>query len=524
MGKLERPIKANSEMGSPPNPQVSSAKGNAEDPETVQLTGEIPMEGGVSKGSCRSVLYAPFDWFMMLARELHWSFVYGVIVIYGISQGLGWSIWRVASEYYWKDVQLKQPSQAQVYQGITSIPWIVKPLWGLLTDVLPMGGYRRRPYLIFSGLLGIVSLLVLSLHKQLHVFFALVAMTVGSAGVAIADVTIDACVAQNSISHPLLAADMQSLCGLSSSIGSLVGFSISGLLVHAIGSQGVLGLLSIPSALVCTVGMLIKEEPMPNFVYKEVCHNLVQANKTMWTTLKCPAVWRPCLYMYISLALSVNIQEGMFFWYTDTKSGPSFSQGKIGFMYAVGAIGSLLGVLLYQNILKDHPFRGLLLWSQLLSGLSGMLDLMLVLRWNLKFGMPDFFFVVIDETVSQLISRLKWMPLLVLSSKLCPPGIEGTFFALLMSIDNFGSLTSSWAGGLLLHMLSVTRTDFANLGAAILIRNIMRLLPLAILFLVPESDHSSIILPPDMLMENESKDRPDTEVEDVELVSLVDRR
>jgi len=80
-------------------------------------------------------------------------------------------------------------------------------------------------------------MLTLSLHKRLHVFFALLAMTAGSTGVAIADVTIDACVAQNSISHPALAADMQSLCGLSSSIGSLVGFSISGLLVHAIGSQ-----------------------------------------------------------------------------------------------------------------------------------------------------------------------------------------------------------------------------------------------------------------------------------------------
>lgn len=48
--------------------------------------------------------------------------------------------------------------------------------------------------------------------------------------------------------------------------------------------------------------------------------------------------------------------------------------------------------------------------------------------------------------------QLKWMPLLVLSSKLCPPGIEGTFFALLMSIYNDGVLSSSWASGFLLHI------------------------------------------------------------------------
>jgi hypothetical protein len=46
----------------------------------------------------------------------------------------------------------------------------------------------------------------------------------------------------------------------------------------------------------------------------------------MLTTLKCPEVWRPCVYMYMSLALSVDIQEGMFYWYTDRKSGLSFHE------------------------------------------------------------------------------------------------------------------------------------------------------------------------------------------------------
>lgn len=82
-----------------------------------------------------------------------------------------------------------------------------------------------------------VSMLMLSLHEKLHIVLAVLALTAGSAGVAIADVTIDACVAQNSISHPSLASDMQSLCSLSASIGALVGFSISGIFVHLIGPK-----------------------------------------------------------------------------------------------------------------------------------------------------------------------------------------------------------------------------------------------------------------------------------------------
>jgi hypothetical protein len=94
---------------------------------------------------------SPVAWFRMLVRELHWSFVLGVVATYGISQGLGGGITRVASDYYWKDVQKVQPSAAQVYHGVTSIPWMVKPLWGLLTDVLPVAGYRRRPYFVLAG-------------------------------------------------------------------------------------------------------------------------------------------------------------------------------------------------------------------------------------------------------------------------------------------------------------------------------------------------------------------------------------
>ncbi|PNX78744.1 putative folate-biopterin transporter 2-like protein [Trifolium pratense] len=88
----------------------------------------------------------------MLSREMHWSFVFGVVVVYGISQGVGGALAGVGTKYYMKDVQKVQPSEAQVYAGITSIPWIVKPLWGLLTDVLPIFGYRRRPYFIFAEL------------------------------------------------------------------------------------------------------------------------------------------------------------------------------------------------------------------------------------------------------------------------------------------------------------------------------------------------------------------------------------
>ena len=50
------------------------------------------------------------------------------------------------------------------------------------------------------------------------------------------------------------------------------------------------------------------------------------AIRDMYRTIRCPQVWKPSLYMYLSLALSISTHEGQFYWYTDPKAGPAFSQ------------------------------------------------------------------------------------------------------------------------------------------------------------------------------------------------------
>lgn len=226
-------------------------------------------------------------------------------------------------------------------------------------------------------------MLLISWHEKLHLGWAILSLTAGSAGVAIADVTIDACVAQNSIKHHSLAADMQSLCALSSSIGALLGFFISGIFVHLIGPKVIfvssdLNLLLLHILLIwkyhCIlfsivlffdlVGCLwLVDDPCwtcifswnsawwasyawlslqtgniyllfywflfssrSNISWTQVDQKFLDAGKAMWTTLKCPYVWKPCVYMYLSISLCLDIHEGMFYWYTDSKGGPSLSQ------------------------------------------------------------------------------------------------------------------------------------------------------------------------------------------------------
>lgn len=192
---------------------------------------------GSGKSIFLSAVLEPFQWLRMLSCRLNPSFVLGVVLVYGLSQGFSGSFFMVVSDYYWKDVQKVQPSTVQLFVGLYYIPWLMKPIWGLLTDVFPVKRYRRRPYFVVAGVVGGVSALAVAAGGRLPVVAALTCLIGIATGVAIADVTIDACIARNSIEIRSLAADMQSLCGFCSSVGALLGYSTSGFLVLKLGPQ-----------------------------------------------------------------------------------------------------------------------------------------------------------------------------------------------------------------------------------------------------------------------------------------------
>jgi hypothetical protein len=85
------------------------------------------------------------------------------------------------------------------------------------------------------------------------------------------------------------------------------------------------------------------------------------------------------------------------------------------------------------------------------------------------------------------------MPVLVLCAKLCPQGIEGTLFALLMSISNFSISVSEFWGALICSWLSIKKDAYENLWLAVLIRSCLKIIPIFFLFLIPTSDPQEII-------------------------------
>ena len=85
---------------------------------------------------------------------------YAVMTVYFVQGVLGLA--SLARTYFLKDQLGLSPGEATALMGITTLPWVIKPVYGFLTDGLPIFGYRRKPYLILAGALGSSSWLALA--------------------------------------------------------------------------------------------------------------------------------------------------------------------------------------------------------------------------------------------------------------------------------------------------------------------------------------------------------------------------
>ena len=54
----------------------------------------------------------------------------------------------LAINYLMKDILMFSPAKATLTNSISYIPWMVKPIFGLISDSCPIFGYKRKPYLL----------------------------------------------------------------------------------------------------------------------------------------------------------------------------------------------------------------------------------------------------------------------------------------------------------------------------------------------------------------------------------------
>ncbi|ACK68914.1 folate/biopterin transporter [Gloeothece citriformis PCC 7424] len=410
--------------------------------------------------------------------------LFAILSVYFVQGILGLA--RLAISFFLKDELALNPAQMGALIGVAALPWVIKPAFGFLSDGLPIFGYRRRPYLVLSGILGTLSWLALATFVD-TAWEATGVILITSLSVAISDVIADSVVVERAREESLgKAGSLQSLTWGVSAVGGLITAYLSGWLLEHFSNRQVFGITALFPLIVTGVAWLIVEEKLKPDSPETQEEKLTpkQQIKQLWGAVTQKVILFPTLFLFLWQA--TPSADSAFFFFTTNELG--FEPEFLGRVRLVTSLASLVGIWIYQRYLKTVSFRLIFGWGIVISSALGMTTLLLVTHANRALGIDDHWFSMGDSLILTVIGQIAFMPVLVLCARLCPSGIEATLFALLMSIWNLSGLLSHEIGALLTHLLGVTETNFENLWLLVLITNLSTLLPLPFINWLPADD------------------------------------
>lgn len=202
------------------------------------------------------------------------------------------------------------------------------------------------------------------------------------------------------------------------------------------------------------------------------------------------------LFLFLNNAMYVPISGALDYFFTADNQcvpdGPNFSTAfYVSTANALTQFAYLLGAILFQLCFSRGSFRTVIIITNLVKSFSSLADIILASRLNRRVNIPDWaLFIFGDAVFYHVAYRFELIPLIVLTSKVCPPGFEASVYALLVSFQNYGGGLGQSIGFALMSGLNIQTVypcDFSNLTALVIIaRLVLPLLSIPLVFyLIP---------------------------------------
>lgn len=336
-----------------------------------------------------------------------------------------------------KDVLRLTPSQSAAFTLVMTLPFLVKPLLGLLTDAVPLLRRRRLPYIVLAAgaaSAGWAALALLGEYRYAPTLFLLTAVNVG---IAFADTLCDGVMVE--CGKPEDKTGRFQAVQIGTLYASLLAAGLGGgwLAEHA-SYKAVFGLTALFPLLILLSALGLREAPAPA--------PAEQARKT-WASLSglvgSRAFWACCALIFL-FSFNPFLGTPMFYF----QSGPlAFTKLTIGALTSVSGLFGVLGAAVFGRF---HNTGGSFF------GRSARFDTPTLVRASLLAGaavaLAHLFYrgVVSAYLLTALYGTLgvfMRLALMDLVARMSPEHGEATAFALFMAVFNLAALASNTFGG-----------------------------------------------------------------------------
>jgi hypothetical protein len=185
-----------------------------------------------------------------------------------------------------------------------------------------------------------------------------------------------------------------------------------------------------------------------------------------------------------------GVGQGYSYWAIDRLG---FDQKFLGLLAQVGAILSLLGLLMFRKTIVKRPVSFTLLWVMIAGTILYLPTIGLFYGLHEWLGISARALAFIDTTISAPLGQLTMVPMLVLIAKTAPPGAEATMFAVMASLMNLALSASELFTRYLNDLFRVTQQDYSNLGPLMITVSLLGLLPLLALPLLWNEERADAV-------------------------------
>jgi MFS family permease len=357
-----------------------------------------------------------------------------VYVVEGIGQTGG--LIAQPLNYYLKQTFGWTPVQVSAYLTILNLPWIIKPVYGIVSDFLPLFGYRRKAYFVIANAAGAGAYCwVTQITAPSELVFVLL---LTAYAMAISSTLCGAILVENG--QRLGASDaFVNQQWLWFNIAALASGFIGGQLVERLSPSAALhaaaAIIAVAPLAVVFAGWFLISEPRSRI-------DLAEMKKTFASLLAVftlRELWFVGVFLFLYY-LSPGLGTPLYYHMTDELK---FSQEYIGILGSISSAGWIAGALLYRRFLKGITAKKLLNLSILFGTLTTAAFLLL---WDEATAAVINFF-------SGFAGMIAFVATLTLAADYCPQRAEGFAFAALMSITNFSGALSDNIGSFLYEHL-----------------------------------------------------------------------
>jgi hypothetical protein len=358
-----------------------------------------------------------------------------VYTVEGIGQAKVGVIWQPLTHYL-KETQNWDPVQIAASLAVLDVPWVIKPLYGMVSDFLPLFGYRRRSYLLVANTGAVAAFLwTAQVLAPGPIVFALLLTSIAMAA---SSTVCGALLVENGQRHNASAAFINQQW-LWFNVAVMVASLAGGELIEVMSPAGALHAAALiaaaaPLAVVASSIVLVDEQ--------HAAINLDELRRTLRgfrDTFRSRTLWLVAAFLFLYY-FSPGFVTPLYFYMTDSLR---FSQGLIGVLSSVSAVGWIVGGLLYPYLLRGMTTFALLN----LSILAGTLTTLAYL------GMVDETSAIVISFAAGIAGMIANIATLALAADHCPARSEGFAFAALMSVINLATPLHDTIGALLYQHL-----------------------------------------------------------------------